>query len=290
MAADASLLPFSAPPTAAPDLSDYMQFIACSVPEESGAVRAYEGFIRPFSDDATARRVLRAFEDRLTLQISGGRLDVDLLEPRDHHLDHFLVDMAVPFKVLLLEFHGPERPRTYLLDPRMVPRVSACPHLRTDKSIEVGGQKFPALCVYSGALEKFDPSRSALEQHLDQTATYLAKYLVWLRTRQLYCLVDVERRLVRQTRVGEESAAAKVLGSPDLFLDGYWPGPSAPSGIVGHLSTIKPDDECWCWTGKRYGECCRAKELARVADIESKIVRNEFVGRLMAAVHARLRI
>jgi hypothetical protein len=273
---------------AAPGLSDYQQFTAYTIPDGCGAIAAYKGFIRPFSDDATARRVLQAVEEGRSLQVSGGRVDADLPEQRVHDLDPLLVKVAVPFTVLLLEFPAPERPRAYLLDPPMVHRVSMCSHLRHDKSIEISGRKIPALCVYSGALEKFDPCRSILEQQLDQTATYLAKYLIWLRTRQLFRHSDAGRQLVRQRRAQRKIDASKVLESPGLFFDGFWPGPSAPSGPFAHLGTIKPDDECWCWSGKLYGECCRARELAEIAEIERRSIRIEFVHKLVAAVHARL--
>jgi len=263
MAALPDSLRSMAPPTAAPDLSDYTQFIACPVPEESGARTAYKGFIRPFSDDATARRVFRAIEDGVPLQVDAGRLDVELPEPRSHRLDPHLVDMAEPFTILLLDLPGLERPRTYLLDPPMVPRLSACPHLRTDKSIQIEGQTYPALCVYSGALEKFAAGRSRLEQHLDQTATYLAKYLIWLRTRMLFRPTIYDgREFVFRRRPDEAVTVFDLTHSHDVYWDGYWPGTVAPSGPGQHLATIKRGDECWCWSGKRYAECCRPIDLA----------------------------
>jgi hypothetical protein len=290
MAAAANLFPFSAPPTAAPELSDYTQFVARSVPEGSGASRAHEGFIRPFSDDATARRVLRAIEEGIPLQVFGGRLDVELSEPSDHSQDPYLTDMAEPFTILLLEFEGTERPRTYMLDPHMVPRFNQCYHLRHDKSIEIDGKPLAALCVYSGAVQRFESNRSRLEQQLDQTATYLAKYLIWLRTRQLYRRTDEGPRLVRRRAPNGEITMAEVSRSLDLFWDGYWPGPCAPSGSAGHLATIEPDGECWCWSGKAYGECCRPRERKLMAELEDRRIRAEFVWKLMAAVHSRLQL
>jgi len=290
VAATARLFPFSAPPTAAPDLSDYTQFVARSVPEGSGAVRAYEGFIRPFSDDATARRVLRAIEEGVPLQVCGGRLDVELSEEKDHPHDTYLIDMAEPFTILLLEFPESEHPRTYLLDPPMVPRLSQCHHLRGDKPIQVDGGPLAALCVYSGTVQRFDGSRSRLEQQLDQTATYLAKYLIWLRTRQLYRRTNEGPKLVRRRAPHGKITLAEALRAQDLFWDGYWPGPCAPSGAAAHLATIKPEEECWCWSGKAYGECCRPGDSKLMAEIENREIRAEFVRKVMVAVHSRLRL
>jgi hypothetical protein len=279
----------SAPPGAAPDLSDYTQFVACGVPEGSGASCAYIGFIRPFSDDATARRVLRAIEEGIPLQVSGGRLDVELSEAKCHPHGPYLIDMAEPFTILLLEFPGSEHPRTYLLHPPMVPRFSQCYHLRGDKSIQIDGKSLAALCVYSGAIQRFDSNRSRLEQQLDQTATYLAKYLIWLRTRQLYRRTNEGPELVRRRAPHGKVTQTEVSRARDFFWDGYWPGPCAPSGSAAHLATIRPDEECWCWSGKLYCECCRPRDFKLMTELEDCRIRAEFVWRVMAAVHSRLR-
>ena len=153
MAAVVDPLSSQAPAFAAPELPDYPWFISCTIPEGSGASGAYQGFIRPFSDDATARRALQSLEEDQPLHVSGGRLDADPPGPRDHPLAGHLIDMAVPFTVLLLEFPGSEHARTYLLDPPMVPGISESPHLRKDKPVNIDGESYSALCVYSGSLQ-----------------------------------------------------------------------------------------------------------------------------------------
>jgi hypothetical protein len=276
------------PPQAAPELSDYPQFTACKVPGGSGATKAYKGFIRPYSDDATARRVLQAIEENLRLEVSGGRLDASPPAPKPHPYRELLIGMAAPCTVLVLEFAGSEHARTFLLDPPMIPRLSQSPHLRLDKSIKIDGASYPALCVYSGSLHRFEDGRSRLEQLLDQTATYLAKYIVWLRTRKLYQRTREGPQIVRSKHLVRNPTAADLLGSPDLLYAGYWPGHSAPSGPAAHLATIRPDEECWCWTGKRYGECCRPRESTIMAELESQQLRVQFVHELMAAVRLQL--
>ena len=268
----------SAPPSAAPELAEYEeQFAPCDVPNGSGAIRAFKGFIRPFSDDQNAREVLGALDENLPLNVWGGRLFAQEAQPEKHRLEDFLVSMALPLTVLVLEFPGKEHPRAFLLDPPMTPRFSTSPHLRIDKSVEIDGRMQPALCVYSGSLISYRGDRSRLAQFLDQTATYLAKYLVWLRTRQLYRRTRDGDKLVKRRAPSEPVTSSEVNQSKELFWDGFWPGPCAPSGPAAHLATIKPDDECWCWRGERYRECCRPKELAYV-----------LVPKLMAAVHAKL--
>lgn len=288
MAAAFDPLSMPALPAPAEELSDYPQFTPFVIPAGSGAARAFSGVLRPFSDDATARRVLCAIEDRIPIEISGGRLDIANGELRTHPLHRFLVNMAVPCRVLILEFPGREHPRAYLLDPAMVPRLSECEHLRPDKSIQIDGVRFPALCVYSGNLIQFDPGRSRLEQFLDQTATYIAKYMIWLRTRALYVRAPDGIRLVRPRNMSTTVAAVELSRSPQHFWRGYWPGPSAPSAPWQHLATISPEVECWCWSGKPYGECHRLQELAYVERAKYEWNLQLFTRRFMAAVRLRL--
>ncbi|MGD0097988.1 MAG: SEC-C domain-containing protein [Terracidiphilus sp.] len=252
------------PRDAAPELTDYPQFKPCDSPEESGAIRAYKGYIRPFSDDQTARDILRAIESHIPLQISEGRLSLESSHIQKHPFEDFLVGMAVPFVIMVVEFKGTEHPRAFLLRPRMVPRYSLSPHLRTDKSVRIDGRSQPALCVYSGSLFQYRTDRDPLEQFLDQTSTYLAKYLIWLRTRQLFFdSPDGMRHFVYKRKPQETFTEIDLVQSRDLYWDGYWPGPIAPSWPAQHLATIKREDECWCWSGKPYGDCCRAIDVAR---------------------------
>jgi hypothetical protein len=253
---------FSASLSTTPGLSDYQQFISCQPPPGSGAIRAHKGYIRPFSCNEDARVVLRALEARIPLQVAGGRIGVEGANLQRHPFEGFLIDVAVPFTILVLEFVGTEHPRAFLLDPPMIPRLSMSPHLRFDRSIFVDGREVPALCIYAGNLFHFADDRSRLEQFLDQVSTYLARYLIWLRTRMLFrpSVVGV-RQFVYRREPHEPVFPFDVLRSREVYWDGYWPGPSAPSGYAQHLATIRRDDECWCWSGKRYGECCRPKEL-----------------------------
>ena len=284
MAAATDPLFFPALRSAAPELEIYDQFRSCALPEKSGASRAYLGFIRPFSEDAIAVRVACALDRDLPVQVDAGRLDVSESGAPQLPFEKVLIKMALPFSVLALEFADSRRPRTYLVDPPIVPRVSDPEHLRLDQCITVNGVVLPALCVYSGSLLEFTGDRTHVEQVLDQTAIYLAKYLVWLKTRRLYRRTATGIELVRERRPGEQALAAAIERSNDLFWRGYWPGRCAPSSPAGHLATIRPENECWCWSGKRYGECCRDKDLKR----ERAVQVAPFVNRLMAAVRSKI--
>jgi hypothetical protein len=278
MAAMPDSLPSTVPlPAAAPDLAEYDQFIPCEIPPRSGAIRAFKGYIRPFSDDGNARQVLRAIEANLPLTVWGGRLYAEASSLNQHRLEDYLVAMATPCTILLLEFPGKEHPRAFLLEPAMIPRLSESPHLRRDKGVEIDGRYVPALCVYSGNLIRYGYGRTRLAQFLDQTATYLAKHLIWLRTRQLFEHVGKSKRLVRERSPEEIVTPVALSRSRERAWAGYWPGPSAPCGPAAHLTTIKPEEECWCWSGERYGACCRPDELAWTV-----------VPKLMAAVRAKL--
>jgi hypothetical protein len=288
VAATADSLISLAPLGAAQEISDYPQFAPCEIPPGSAAARAYKGFIRPFSDDATARRVHQAFENDLPVQVFGGRVDAYPPNPSQHKFDNLLMNMALPCSILILEFPGKAHPQAYLLDPPMKPRLSLNRHLRHDKSIKIDGVTYPALCVYSGTLQQFEPDRSRLDQFLDQVATYLAKHLIWLRTRRIHRQTVNGSELARPKLPSEPVLAAELNRSRDLFCVGHWPGKSAPSGPMAHLATIKPDDECWCWSGDKYGECCRPREFTEMTEWQDRMIRVRFVDRLMTAVRAKL--
>ncbi|MGB6687004.1 MAG: SEC-C domain-containing protein [Terracidiphilus sp.] len=246
-------------------LGDYTQFAPCDIPPRSGAAQAWRGFIRPFSSDEEARDILRAFEQNRALEVSAGRLSAQCADLPKHPFEDYLTQMSLPCTILVLEFEDSAHPRAFLIDPPMVSRLSRCAHLRIDKSVMIEGRLFPALCVYSGNLFRFEEGQSKLVQFLDQTTTYVGKYLIWLRTRMLFRdQGNDQRAFVFRRKPQEPVTEIDLLFAPDVYWDGYWSGATAPSGPAAHLATIKRNDECWCWSGKRYQDCCRPKDLARM--------------------------
>ena len=247
-------------------IPNYPQFYSIAIPKGSRAVRAYRGYIRPFSDDATACSVMRAFEANAAVTIASGRISADGDGLSSHPIEAFLVDMAEPCTVVVLEFGDDEHPCCYLIDPPMIPRISENLHVRKDRSLYIEGRLRPALCVYSGSLFKYSSDEDRFGQFLDQLATYLGKHLIWLRSRSLHRRPATGSPvLVRRRLPGQKLPITEVRLCKKYFLHGYWAGPAAPMSPRGHLATIKPDDECWCWSGKPYGECCRSKDQAHVA-------------------------
>ena len=130
------------PAIPAPLVDNYPQFSETSIPAGCDAIRALRGYIRPFSDDETARRVLRALKANEPITVSSGRLDSKAKGLPFHSLEDYLVDMAEPCTVVILEFPGKEHPRAYLIDPPLIRRASANAHLRVDKTLTIEAKPF----------------------------------------------------------------------------------------------------------------------------------------------------
>ena len=71
---------------------------------------------------------------------------------------------------------------------------------------------------------------------LDYVALFLAKHIVWRRTRS----------------------------SPE-FGNGLWLGPDQSHNPSVLLQSIDAASECWCFSGKPYGECHRRRDLELAA-------------------------
>jgi len=52
---------------------------------------------------------------------------------------------------------------------------------------------------------------------------------------------------------------------------GYWLGSEEDHDPFHLVSSIRPDSQCWCGTGKTYGECCRPND-ARLAGLEMQVM------------------
>jgi SEC-C motif len=183
-----------------------------------------------------------------------------------HPLENLLTTMQVSFQLLFLELAAPVHPRIYGLKPRISWHVfPAHPHLRGDQRIEHGGVRLPALCVYSAADFRYLKEIPLPVQFLDQTATFLAKHLIWIRTRRLF---DIDTgRLIYAPAAGDRildleprvedivSGVSRYARRATRIWRGYWPGDTAPAGAPAHVSTIRPNSECWCGSGLTYRDC-----------------------------------
>lgn len=253
-----------APLNAAPPIPDYPQFARTPVPAESGAVAAWTGVVQPFIDDAVARRFLRCLEAGKSFDVVEGTIDADAPARPTHWADPWLVEMQTRFTLLVLEFGGKEHPRAYALQPEISFYWNPNPHLRYDRTIRVGRQELPALCIYSGADFTYRSDWPRIVQFLDQASAYLDRHLIWLRTRiedGTPARVPVPGELILDIvpRIQTHPLASLTLRRPRRWV-GYWPGPVAPTGYSEHLRTIRPSQECWCCSGERYRDCHRPFE------------------------------
>lgn len=250
-----------------PDLDSYYPgFSLAEVPSGASARRAWIGSIRPFEDDQSSRLLLRALDENRAVQIDRGTVRAISYPEASHPLEKLLAAMQVSFKLLLLEFAPPAHPRVYGLRPRISQHVfPAHPHLRGDQRIEYGGASLPALCVYSAAEFRYPKKIPPKAEFLDQTATFLAKQLIWIRTRRLF---DIETgQLIYTPPAGDlvfdlepraENNVPVVSQYPrpaTRIWRGYWPGDTAPAGPAAHVATISPHSECWCGRGLLYRDC-----------------------------------
>jgi hypothetical protein len=251
------------PAVPAPPIASYPQFYESAIPEGSGASHAYRGFIRPFSDDANAKRVLRSIDAHQPLSVSSGRLDSDADHLPLHPLGDYLVNMAIPLTVVVLEFAGKRHPSAYLVDPLPVRRLSANAHIWWNKALIIDGEAVPELCIYSGNLFTYDSGFERLPQFLNQLSTYLAKHLIFLRTRMLHRLQkNGTARLVRKRRPEEPITLNSIKLFDNLLWFGKWVGKIAPNGSLMHLRTVDPNGECWCNSGEIYKNCHQSQDFA----------------------------
>ncbi len=245
-----------APENPVPPIPQYSQFFEIILPPSTQAIRAYRGYLRPFSDDATARRVLRTLVADLPLQVFEGRLDSDAAGLAEHPLEPFLKDMAEPCTVVILEFAGKEHPRAYLVDPLPNGRASNNHHTWWQRKLSIDGKATPQLCIYSANQFSYDPSSDLLPQFLDQVSTYLAKHLIFLRTRMLHMRRDDGTlRKVNSRKPWQPVNTNQLKYSKKLYLYGTWVGPVAPHGPAAHLLADDPDSECHCNSGELYRDC-----------------------------------
>lgn len=249
----------------------YPSFATAEVPSGTSARHAWIGSMQPFEDDESSRLLLRALDNNRPVQIDKGTVRAVTYPAESHPLEGLLRAMRVRFELLLLEFAPPTHPRVYGLKPIVSEYVfPAHPHLRRDQRIEYRGARLPALCVYSAADFKYRGECPASVEFLDQAATFLAKQLIWIRTRRLFSIDTGELiyappsgGLVLDLEPREEdnlSMVSRCVRGTTRVWRGYWPGSTAPAGAAAHVATIDPNSECWCGRGLPYRDCHLLRE------------------------------
>lgn len=168
-------------------------------------------------------------------------------------------------------------PRIYLLAPRYFEHygMGVHPHPRADQMITYKGARIPGLCVFSSAEIVFDPKQNFYTQVLDQVTQYVAKHLIWLRSRRLLRAAGDRVTLLHQPLPGEiiiESPPVdhivKLPSGPKAVKDywiGYWPGEKARATTpLQHVQQIRPTQRCWCGLDRQYGQCHRSQDIAQL--------------------------
>jgi SEC-C motif len=275
MSAAISTLPGSMLSEAASISAHYPQFRPFNVPPGSLALAAWEGIIRPFTSDAIAKSFLHRVDADMPVSISEGTVvgDQSTVAGAPHWADPFLVNMADRCRLLVLSFAFPIHPRVYLLSPEF---SSAClsfhPHPRSDLEIVVGGRRLAGLCIYSAAEFTFSGKVDRLVEYLDQASIWVARHLIWLRTRRLFRITTSGPKLmyspspgelILDTEVGIRNAAiTSIIPRERRFWNGYWPGRGARIAGKDHLRLLRSNGECWCGSGQTYAACHRPIEAS----------------------------
>ena len=253
------------------ELDDYYTaFYQVEVPHGTSAIRAWRGRVQPYRSDDDARNLLTTLESGSSVSCDQGYLcagEGNSERTTTHWAKPFLVSMAQPFEVLILERPTPMHPVAFSLRPEISwYRFPGHPHLRCDIPLQCGGRTLHGLCVYSAADFAYSGNVPRIVQFVDQVATYLARHIVWERTRRLE---DFAGHILYQPQPGEPILDTEPLMQPREALPflkspkrhpervwrGHWPGKIAPAGPALHLATIKPNQECWCGSGQAYKLC-----------------------------------
>jgi hypothetical protein len=264
--------------------ADYPQFAPAEPPKDGLTVSAWRGVLKPFEDDAAARSILCDMEAEHTLWISEGKIKPSTLN-RQHWAHPLLLGMDVSCEVMLCTQEN-AMPRAYLINPRFQPYYADTmihPHPRGDHAFLYEGKPLPGLCVFSSAEMIFTQAANFYTQFLDQLTQYVAKHLIWLRTRRLCRRVGNTTSVLYQPRPGEailehapQFRLVQLPTGPVQAIDfwsGYWPGRGAMAMTPAeHLRQIGSTQRCWCGLNKKYGDCHKAQDVllaSRPADDHS---------------------
>lgn len=246
---------------------DYPQFVEAEPPADGLTVSAWRGILQPFESDAAARSILCDMERERTLWVAAGSIRPS--RSNEQHWAHpLLTGMNVACEVMVCA-QPDAMPRAYLLTPRFEPHYAdgiVHPHPRADHTILHEGKPLPGLCVFSSAEVRFSDKVNFYTQFLDQLTQYVAKHLVWLRTRRLCRRAGAMTTALYQPVPGEAIAEqppfarwVQLSNGRVWTIDywsGYWPGKAARAMTAAdHLRHIKPNQRCWCGLNKQYADC-----------------------------------
>jgi SEC-C motif len=250
----------------------YPKFAQIPVPPSGKAERAWRGTIQPFDLTSEIPGLYSDLKDDRVVSVQSGflrRLRSDGAIDRQDLNIRYLVNMETEFNVVVLEYPDGRHPEAYAFKPEISrQRFPFHPHLRDDRSLLWGGRYLQAICTDYAP----DLVCSSLLDFLDYTTIFLAKHLVWMRTRRL-----IDRRSDRIIILPEPGKEVldnfELLRGPEYNIqsspfhrrfpypfaewcgwNGYWPGSAAPHGYADNLR-LNDSSPCPCGRGERYARC-----------------------------------
>jgi hypothetical protein len=229
-------------------IRDYPGFVRTSPPFNGDGDETWQGVIRPYAacNERDLMLVLDDLQAASSVCIRRGTLSHDPNCGREHTAIPVAQGMAVlkrmggfdaeAFTIRVVVPPAPRHPKAIAIYPEISAESHPKhPHLfrhdRRPGSLCSGGSD--ALCTYRPGSEDGDLATSSMTTYLDYVALFLAKHVVWRRTR------------------GPEGV-------------GLWLGPDASHLPTVLSRTIEPQQECHCGSGRAYGECHRAPDLVAV--------------------------
>jgi hypothetical protein len=249
----------------------YPQFARVSVPEFSQAKTAWCGTVLPFDAASNVVSIYSDLKrDRIVNVQAGGLRHIGALGPTDQDPNvRYLIDMQIEFRLMVLDYANGRHPDAYCVKPEISrQRFPLHPHLRDDLSIPVGGRYIQALCTDYAP----DLLCTSIVDLLDYAAIFLAKHVIWLRTRRL--IDRAQGRVIAVPGVGQEildiegphrgpeynAQSAPLRNSFPYPLqerygwDGFWPGGVAPHDPAANLR-LPDNSTCCCGSGRQYSRC-----------------------------------
>lgn len=261
---------------------DYPQFVQTETPANGLTVSAWRGVLQPFLNDSAARSIICDMERERSLWVSAGTIRPSKVTEQ-HWALPLLIAMDTACEVMVF-VQADAIPRAYLLNPRFQPHYGDTlihPHPRGDQTITYDGQPLPGLCVFSSAELIFREDIDFYTQFLDQLTQYIAKHLIWLRTRRQCRRAGNVTTVLYQPAPGEpiqeRSPTLHSIQTPTGIVravdywSGYWPGRSARAMTPAqHLRQIRPTQLCWCGLNKLYRHCHREPDKVLAESVSDR--------------------
>lgn len=267
----------------------YPGFVPVMSPPLVKAKAAWCGVVAPFDTASDVVTIYSDLKQDRTVNVQAGHLrHIGAAGPTDQDPNiRYLVDTRIEFRLLILEYANGRHPEAYCVTPEISrQRFPLHPHLRDDLSVLWEGRYLQALCTDYAP----DLLCTSVVDLLDYTAIFLAKHLIWLRTRRL---VDrAQGRVIAIPEVGQEildvegpyrgpeynAQSAPLRNSfPYPFQerygwDGFWPGSVAPHDHAANLR-LRDDATCCCGSGRPYSGCHKRFDMERQRTLAKAIYR-----------------